>query len=121
MDEIIKKDISIKYNSLFLSIFILDKSINEVLNIEKNAKDNLYEIFEKIYKINYVNDYEYKSIKDDFEENQFIKKDYSPLSLNEERCQTQYDFNHYTINNINNHKNNTITSNSRTCLCVDKR
>lgn len=120
LDEIIKKDISIKYNSLFLAIFILDKSINEVLNIEKNAKDNLYEIFEKIYKINYVNDYEYKSIKDDFEENQFIKKDYSPLSLNEERCKTQYDFNHYTINNTFSSSTKKIHSQEEINSIVDK-
>ena len=98
LDDIIKKDISIKYNSLFLAIYILDKSINEVLKIE-NTNDNLYEIFQKIYKINYMNDYEYKLIKDDIDDNKFIKKDYSSLSYNEERCKTQYDFNHCTINN----------------------
>ena len=109
LDDFIKKDISIKYNSLFLAIYILEKSINDVLNTE-NTKNYLNEIFEKIYKINYINDYEYKSINDDINENKFIKKDYSLLSLNEERCKTQYDFNHYTINNHFSNSNKKIHS-----------
>jgi hypothetical protein len=105
LNDIISKVYSIKFNSCYLAIFILEKSINEILKYEFK-KDYFSEIFEKIYNINYKNDDEYIKIKDEinkienFKNDYQKKKDLSPLKfISNENINS---------NIINNSKKNTI-------------
>ena len=86
LNDIISRVYTIKFNSCFLAIFIIEKSINEILKHEFK-KDYLSEIFEKIYHINYKNDDEYIKIKEEINKIDNFKKDYqkknnlSPLTF----------------------------------------
>ena len=105
LDDIINTDISIKFNSLLLSIYILEKSINEILKDEYTNRKYLSEIFEKIYRINYIYDKEFKAIFEDLNKNQYIKKEVSPLILNDYNENNKNKNNNYNIlNGISSYK-----------------
>ena len=75
LNDIISRVYTIKFNSCYLAIFILEKSIHEILKHEFK-KDYLSEIFEKIYHINYKNDDEYIKIKEEINKIEKFKNDY---------------------------------------------
>ena len=127
LDEIINKDLSLKFNSCFLAIFIFEKTIKETIK-KDFEKDYLSEIFERIYKINYKNENEYKEIEkilnkvDEKENKKDIKKEISALIFKQHEYYSPRNIiNTYKenalLNSRNNHKsknNNLFTSKLRT-------
>ena len=75
LNDIISRVYTIKFNSCYLAIFILEKSIHEIIKHEFK-KDYFSEIFEKIYDINYKNDDEYIKIKEEINKIENFKNDY---------------------------------------------
>ena len=120
LDEIINKDLSLKFNSCFLAIFIFEKTIKETIK-KDFEKDYLSEIFERIYKINYKNENEYKEIEkilnkvDEKENKKDIKKEISALIFKQHEYYSPRNIiNTYKenalLNSRNNHKSKNFIS-----------
>jgi hypothetical protein len=120
LDEIINKDLSLKFNSCFLAIFIFEKTIKEMIK-KDFEKDYLSEIFERIYKINYKNENEYKEIEkilnkvDEKENKKDIKKEISALIFKQHEYYSPRNIiNTYKenalLNSRNNHKSKNFIS-----------
>ena len=120
LDEIINKFYTIKFNSCLIAIYILEKSINEIIKKDFD-KDYLSEIFEKIYNINYKNDIEYNLLKEEINKGNSkleIKKDYTSLILRQPEYYSPRnkiiiykDTNLINSRNNNNNNNNIKTKN----------
>ena len=80
LNEFIKSEISIKFNSLILAIYILEQSINDILK-NQNNKNYLSEIMEKVYKISYLNDNEYLELLNYINENKHLQS-FNKINLN---------------------------------------
>ena len=111
LDVIINKKICMKYNSLLLSIFIMQKSVESViineskinndmekLQIKRKAHKYFKEIMNNFYQINYDSIEEYQLMKNELEQNKYRNKNL--VHNNTTSLETSKVINNYNKNNI---------------------